>query len=382
MKKICYVTTIHTTMQDFVIPLTGYIHQKTDWEIHLICNPNVAFEETLPDYICYHPVAMKRGMNLDGIRVISQMFDIFHREKFDLVQYSTPNASFYASIASVIAKVPVRLYCQWGMAYVGFHGLKRKLFKAIEKTVCTLSTWVEPDSFGNLEFSHAEGLYPENKGSVVWNGSASGVDLDKFDISQKQIWRKAKRAEYKIPTDAVVYGFIGRITGDKGINELFTAFRAILAQNPNAYLMMVGNSEKSDSVDAELYHWARQEHQVLFCGYTDTVEQYLSAMDIYVLPSYREGFGSTVIEAEAMGLPVIVTDIPGPTNAMVRDVTGLMIPKKDAAALQQAMEKLLKDPGICQKFGEAGYRFVSEKFEQNTLFRYVLEDRKRLLGDG
>lgn len=380
-KRICFVTTVHSTLASFVVELAKYMHAHGNFDITFICAPNPTFAASLPNYIRFIPISMERGISFGGIFAMLKMFRVFHREKFDLVQYSTPNASLYASLASWLARIPVRLYCQWGMAYVGFHGLKRRVFKTIEKTVCRLSTWVEPDSHGNLEFSHAEGLYPENKGSVNWNGSASGVDLQKFDVSQKQVWRAAKRKELRIPEDAFVYGFIGRITGDKGINELFTAFQNILAQDPSTYLIMVGNPEKSDSVDTALYNWAKTEPHVIFCGYTNVAEQYLAVMDAYVLPSYREGFGSAVIEAEAMHVPVIVTDIPGPTNAMLRDETGLVVPKKDIPALQAAMERLAADPELCKQFGQAGFRFASEKFEQKTLFGYILEDRKRLLGE-
>lgn len=380
-KKICFVTTVSVTLRSFVLELAKYMHANGNYDITFICAPDPTFAASLPSYIHFIPISMERGVSFDGIFAMLKMCRVFRRGNFDLVQYSTPNASLYASLAAWLARIPVRLYCQWGMAYVGFSGMKRKLFKTIEKTVCRLSTWVEPDSHGNLEFSHTEGLYPENKGSVNWNGSASGVDLRKFDISQKQVWRTAKRSEYAIDEDAFVCGFIGRITGDKGINELFTAFRSLLERFPNARLMMVGSPEKADSVDASLYEWAKNEPRVLFCGYTNVVERYLSAMDVYILPSYREGFGSAVIEAEAMGVPVIVTDIPGPTNAMLRDETGLVVPKKDTAALQTAMETLAADPELCKRFAQAGYRFASEKFEQKTLFGYILEDRKRLLGE-
>lgn len=382
MRKICLIATVSMTVRAFLLPIAQYYRENTDWDITILCDDDEALKQELPQGVRFIPVNMKRGISLSGIGAVLEMIRIFRKEKFDLIQYSTPNASFYAAIAGWLTGVPVRLYCQWGMAYVGFAGVKRHILKAIEKTVCALSTWVEPDSNGNLKFSHAEGLYPEHKGSVVWNGSASGVNLDKFDITKKNLWRDRKRKEYGIPSDAFVFGFVGRITGDKGINELFAAFRKFLENNPGAYLMIVGNPEKADSVDPMLYAWAETEPHVVFCGYTDVVEQYLSAMDVYVLPSYREGFGSTVIEAEAMGLPVIITDIPGPTNGMEQDVTGLVVPKKDAAALQQAMETLLREPDLRQKFGEAGYHFAAEKFEQKKLFQYVLEDRKRLLGDG
>jgi glycosyltransferase involved in cell wall biosynthesis len=380
-KRICFVTTVSMTLNSFVVKLAEYLHAHSDYDITFICNPDEKFQASLPDYIHFHPIPMERGISLGGLGAMLKMRKIFRKEKFDLVQYSTPNASFYASLAGWLAGVPVRLYCQWGIAYVGFCGIKRKIFKFIEKTVCRLSTWIEPDSHGNLDFSHAEGLYPAEKGSVNWNGSASGVDLCKFDRSQKALWRQQKRRELGIPDDAFVYCFVGRITGDKGINELLTAFRTLSGHNPRVWLMMVGNPEKTDSVDPALYDWAQTHKQVLFAGYTNVVEQYLAASDVYVLPSYREGFGSAVIEAEAMALPVIITDIPGPTNAMVRDETGLVVPKKDAEALHDAMKTLAEDPALCARFSESGYRFASEKFEQNELFRRILIDRKNLLND-
>ena len=381
MKKICFVTTVSITLKSFVVEFAKYLHEHTDYEITFVCNDDPAFAESLPAYIRFVPIPMERGISLGGIGAMLKMAKFFRREKFDLVQYSTPNASLYASLASWLAGIPVRLYCQWGMAFVGFSGMKRRIFKAVEKTVCTLSTWVEPDSFGNLNFSHQQGLYPARKGSVNWKGSACGVNLQKFDISRRGDWRSDKRTEYGIPEDAFVCGFIGRINADKGINELFEAFKGILAKNPNAYLMMVGDPEYSVGVDKALYEWAEKEEHVLFCGYTNVVEQYLAAMDVYILPSYREGFGTAVIEAEAMGLPVIITDIPGPTDAMIPGETGLKVAKKDAVALEEAMGALLNDPDLCHRFGQAGYRFASGNFEQKTLFGYMLEDRKRLLGE-
>lgn len=381
MKKICYVTTVPGTLESFVLPIVKQLQQMTDWEITLICDTNEDFAGHLPEGVRYIPVPMKRGIRLSGIGAMFRLRKIFRKEKFDLVQYSTPNAALYASIAAWLARVPVRLYCQWGIAYVGFSGFKRRIFKCIEKLVCRLSTWVEPDSFGNLHFSHAEKLYPEAKGSVVWNGSASGVDLQKFDINQKAAWRKAMRAQWNIPADAVVYGFVGRITRDKGINELLAAFRNVLQRNPNTYLMLVGREEQTDSLESGLYDWAKAAPHVLFCGHTNVVEQYLSAMDVYLLPSYREGFGSGVIEAEAMGVPVIVSDIPGPTDAMARGKTGLVVPVKDVPALETAMEQLLRDSQLRQQLGAAGIGFAAGRFEQKQLAAHILADRKRLLGE-
>ena len=204
MKKICYVTTISATLSSFVVGTAKYIHENTDWDITFICDCDEEFAKSLPDYIHYIPVPMKRGISVAGIKAMFQMKKIFQKEKFDIIQYSTPNASLYASIAGKLAKVPVRLYCQWGMVFVGFQGIKRWIFKQEEKFVCKLSTWIEPDSKSNLEFAHLEGLYPENKGSVIWNGSASGVSLEKFDISKKQEYRQKIRSEYSIHEYGIV----------------------------------------------------------------------------------------------------------------------------------------------------------------------------------
>ncbi len=379
MKKICFVTTVSMTLKAFVIETAKYLHEEGGYDVSFICDNDPAFAETLPDYIHYYPVSMKRGISLGGIKACREIKKIFKQQKFDLVQYSTPNASLYAALAAKSARIPVRLYCQWGLAYVGMQGTKRKIFRQVEKTVCKLSTWVEPDSFGNLNFCHAEGLYPKSKGSVIWNGSASGVNLHKFDISQKEAWRKAIREKYQLPEDAFVYGFIGRVNRDKGINELFAAFQSIRQIHSNSYLLLVGGEEISEGVNTIMYDWAQKEEQVLFCGFTNVVEQYLSAMDVYILPSYREGFGSAVVEAEAMGVPVIVTDIPGPTDAMIKNETGLIAKKADIATLQAAMDKLYRDRELCQQFGDAGVNLASERFDQNRLKQYILEDRDRLI---
>ena len=378
-KRICYITTVCDTLDAFVMPLVQQIAQDPQWQITMICAENSAFAEKIPAGVRYIPVPMKRGISLSGIGAILKMAKIFREEKFDIVQYSTPNASLYASVAAKMAKVPVRLYCQWGMAFVGFSGIKRKLFKGIEKFVCRNSTWIEPDSFGNLKFCHAEGLYGPEKSSVVWNGSACGVDLKKFDISQKEVWRRQIREQYQIPEDAVVYGFVGRITKDKGVNELFAAYRRFCDQRKDVRLLMVGYYEHAELLDQELLQWAKEEPDVIFCGSTNVVEQYAAAMDVYILPSYREGFGSTVIETEAMGVPVIISDIPGPTDAMIRDVTGLVVKKADVDTLYDAMVRLYEDADLRDKFGKAAYTFATEKFDQEQLFAHIVEDRKRLL---
>lgn len=378
MLKICFVTTIYSTYRVFLKNLSSYLHDTGEYDISLICADEQKAHEDVPDFVHYFPIKMERGISIAGVKAMLEMKKVFKREKFDLIQYSTPNASLYASMAGRLAHVPVRLYCQWGMAFVGFQGLKRKIFQMEEKYVCHLSTHIEPDSNSNLRFAHEIGLYPKSKGSVIWNGSACGVNLTKFDISNKEEYRKDIREQLDIPEDSFVYGFVGRITRDKGVNELLEAYKTI---NDDSYLIMVGPSEVDETINQELYTWASKNEKIKFTGYTTVVEQYLSAMDCYILPSYREGFGMGVVEAEAMGVPVIVTDIPGPTDAMIDNETGIVVQKADVESLYNAMISIREDKVRYFAMAEKAHDFVVNNFEQKQLFNYILEDRKKLLGE-
>lgn len=381
MYKVCFVTTISLTLKSFVLDFAKALHDTGSFEIFFVCDNDPDFAKMLPEYISYKPIPMKRGVSLDGIRAVYELYRFFRKEKFDLVQYSTPNAACYASIAARMAGIPCRLYCQWGIAYVGFCGIKRTIFKIIERMVCWNSTRIEPDSFGNLHFSQSEGLYSAEKGQVIWNGSASGVNLNKFDISKKLIWREQLRKRYKIPDTAFVYIFVGRITKDKGVNELFEATKKLIEQQDNVFLLLVGNVECSENVDSTLYQWTQENARVIYCGYTNEVERYLSASDVYVLPSYREGFGSAVVEAEAMGVPVIVTDIPGPTDAMKNGETGIVVQKANAEELFNAMVQMYEQKERQDEFGKNGEIFARMSFEQKELFRQMILDRRRMIAE-
>ena len=376
--RICFIATIPQTLSTFVLKTAQYIHENTDWDISFLCDHDPEWAASLPEYIHYYPVRMSRGLSF-SLNTERQFYSLFKRERFDLVQFCTPNASLYSAIAASRAHVPVRLYCQWGIVYAGFSGWKRKLFKLEEKYVCSRATTIEPDSYGNLQFAISEGLYKKEKGRVIWNGSACGIDLKKFDVSKREEYRQSLRNELGIPNDAFVFGFVGRINKDKGVTELFGAFRKLEETIGDIYLVLVGLDEREDQIDNNLNQWANENQRILFTGPSRQVEKYLSAMDCFVLPSYREGFGLTVVEAEAMGLPVIVTDIPGPTDAMIEGKTGIVVPKKNTEALYQAMARLYGDVKKRTEYGNAGPQFARENFEQQELFRRILEDRKELL---
>jgi len=379
MKKICFITTVSYTLDTFILDIAKYLYKNGNYDITLICNYDKEFMDNLPEHINYIPVSMERGISIKGIHSTTELYKVFRNEKFDMVQYSTPNASLYASIAAKMSNIPIRLYGQWGIYYSGLAGIKRNIFKLIERIICFNSTYVEPDSYGNLYFSWEEKLYTKDKSGVVYNGSAKGIDLEKFDIKQKESWNNEIRKLYDIDFESKVVGFVGRITKDKGIDELLESMYRVFSKNPNVYLILIGNIEKSEYLNQKLWKWAIDNPNVIFSGSTNMTEKYYAAMDLFVLPSYREGFGMVTIEAEAMGVPVIVTDIPGPTEAMLPNETGIVVKKKNTDELTEAILNLLKNKNIRVAMGNKGYKFVENRFERNNYMESLLKKRDKML---
>ena len=376
MKKICYVVTKSITIKAFFIPQLKYLAQN-GYSVSVICSPDDELGAMLGDNIRFLPVEMPRGLSVLGsVKAISKLKKIFKKEKFDLVQYSTPNASFYASIASKKAKIKVRNYHLMGFRFLGANGLGRFILKYIEKKACKNSTSIECVSKSNLEIGVKEKLFSEKKAVVVWNGSSGGVDLNRFNAKNANEWRKYKREQLNISPEEFVYGFVGRITADKGVKELITAFNRIKMDVPSK-LVFVGSIDQDNNLSAEILKELDENPNIIKVGQTTEVEKYYPLFDVLVLPSYREGFGNVVIEAEAMGVPVIVSNIPGPIDAMINEHTGLVFESKNVEQLISAMVR-------AKTFNEAGYsknaiEYSKNHFDSNQLCKYILERKNKLL---
>lgn len=375
-KKICFVVTISMTVDQFFRwefePL-----KNQGYDISLITDMDEAYIKTLPSYVHPSPISMKRGVDPVGaLKAINQMTEIFKREKFDLVEYSTPNASFYASIAAKRAKLKNRLYGQLGLVYFSFSGLKRTIFKTIEKGVCKRSTDVQPVSKCNLEFCRENGFYDESKSRIVWNGSSNGLDLEKFDFSKRDEYRKEIRQKYNIDDNTILLGFLGRVGRDKGFNELMTSFKILNEKYPNLKLLYVGPNERPETVDKECLEFFETEKNIVYSGgWVDNTEKYYAAMDIFIFPSYREGFGNVVVEAEAMGVPVIVSDIIGPRCSVVEGETGYKVQVKSAEAIVEKASILIENKEMREKFGTAGAKFAAEHFDSKILIEKIIENK-------
>lgn len=377
--KVCYVTTLPGTLESFCLQSAIYNINQGEWDVTFISSYDADFEKRLPEIIHYIPLNMPRGMNLTAIQIIPELVRIFRKEKFDLVQYATANAGFYASIASKITGVPIRLYTLWGIGYVHMSGFRR-IYKAfLEKVICGCSTHIQPDSKENLQIALEQKLFRPEQGTVIGAGSACGIDLLRYDISRKREWRELIRRKYRISNDAWVLGYVGRLLKDKGIDELLGAAKQMSAKYDNFVLLMVGPLDTVEGIDSEKISWAMNSAQVVFTGQTNEVEKYYAAMDCFTLPSYHEGFGMVTIEAEAMGLPIIDTDIPGSREAMKRDYTGILVEPKDEKSLFYGIEKLYSDNELTKSFGINARQYVEENFEQQELCRLIYENRRQLL---
>ncbi len=377
--KLCVITTVSLTLRVFLLKQLVHLSQN-GFDVTVVCDFDPIFMRDCPPELKYVHVHMTRKIGGWSILVgWWKLYWLFKRENFRMVQYSTPKAALISSLAGFVAGIPVRLYCQWGIYYVGVNGLMQKVFKLIEKFTCFCSTDIAPDSNGNLEFAIGEGLYPRKKGSVIYNGSANGVNLNKFDVAKKIIWRNNIKVEFSLNEGSFVYGFVGRITKDKGINELINAFQRLAQNDSGIFLILIGMEEEAHELNLTVVEAIHNHPQIITLGWKANVQEYMAAMDVMVLPSYREGFGVVAIEAQAMGVPVITTDIPGPRDAIINGKTGILISTADEESLMAAMHKLKNDQDLLKAMGNKGILFVKENFEQEKFWEKVLEHRMSLL---
>lgn len=375
MKKICFITTIQLTTDTFVVPFAKVLAEN-GYEVTYICNMNEEFKEKNSDYAkCIH-LPMRRGFHFfDIFKFTSKLKKIFKQEKFDIIYYATNNAAFYSSIAGKSTKVPVRIYAQWGIHYIAASGLARKIMKYLEKTTCKNSTHIRAQSPKNMQIAIGEGLCKPEKIKVLGLGGTVGVDFAEYKFEEKQEFRKSVRAQYELLEEEFVFGFVGRITRDKGCMELLKAFKEGDFSD-NVKLMLVGMYDGCEGGLLELIEWAKASGKVIFTGYIKSNEvcRYMSAFDIMVHPTYREGFGKVLQEGLAMGVPIITTDVPGPSEVIEEDVSGMLVPSKDVKALREAMKKLMENKELMAEFSQNGRKRAEENFERAKMIGNILTD--------
>lgn len=334
----------------------------------------------MPENVKFYPIPFSRIISpLSDIRAVLKLIHIFRKERFDIVQYSTPKASLLGSIAAFLAKVPIRIYILWGLYYTGQTGLKYKLFKFFEKIICSISNNIIPISREMIEFALSEGLGQKEKYEVILNGSACGVDLQRFNPKKWPNARSEIRSKYHIPERAIVTGVIARLTGDKGINELVSAFSEIAEEINYTYLLIVGGQEEKDKLRPDIEDIIKTNPLILAVGWQENPIPYYMAMDIFCLPTYREGFGKVNLEAQAMGLPVVSTNVIGPRESVDTDKTGFLVEPRSSKALIEPLKKLILDSELRKDMGQKGRKRIEQMFDSKNVIQAVVEHRLKLL---
>lgn len=380
MKKLCAISTIEGTMSSFIIPAMEYFVDK-GYDVTLVCNMSEGFVEKYSTKFHCVSIPMKRGISFhDVFKVPFQFWKLFREQRFDYVQYATTNASFYAVLPARIARIKTRVYCQWGLLYIGYKGFKRILFKWVEKFLCHNSTHVTVASKKNLEYAVQEGLMPASKASVIGDGGTVGVDLSEFNIQNRTIWRAEVEEEHPVLKGKTVFGYVGRIETDKGVGELLEAFLSL--ESPEYALMLIGAfDELRSNIDPHLICRAKESGKVLFHGFTRDVPKYISSVDILVHPTYREGFSMVIQQAMAMGCAIITTNVPGPSEVIEEGISGLLVPDHSARDLAAAMERLGKDKDLQASFAAAGLERVTKLFNRQRMLELTYEDRLRMMNE-
>lgn len=375
-KKICIITTVEVTIDAFVIPSARYM-QEHGWEVTLVCNMNENFYDAHKEEFHCINVPMSRGSSFKDLFTKPFYFlKLFKKEQFDIVQYATPNASLYASLGAKWAGVKKRVYCQWGIRYVGFSGSQRVLFKAIEKLTCKNSTHIRPASWKNLDFAVEEGLYKREKAAAIGDGGTIGIDMKQFDVNKKPLNKQMVLDQYPQLKDKLVYSFVGRLNRDKGVFELLEAFQKLSSERQDVALLQIGDMEGELPPHLEN---VRKNPNVILTGWTNEVPKYISASDVLVHPSYREGFSMVIQQAMAMEIPVVTTDIPGPSEVIEPNVSGILAKPRDVETLYDCMKWMADHPAERTVMGKAGRKRCEEKFNRERMLRLTLEDREQIL---
>ena len=339
--------------------------------------PEAEWLKAIPG-VKFHEIDIPRRISpLRDIRALWQLYVFFRSERFDIVHSTTPKAGMLCAIAGFFARIPIRLHTFTGQAWAKLGGAMRWIAKAGDRVTVRLDTLCYADSPSQVEFMVAEGIAKVDKVRVLGSGSLAGVDLSRFDPER---WAKSGKAPLKelgIPKSHRIIAFIGRVTRDKGVNELVEAFGMLRRDGLKCTLLLIGPGEAddgslsnsaADTTDPDIRH----------VGYSPEPERYLAVTDIFCLPSYREGFGNVAIEAAAMGIPTVGTGIVGLKDAVVDGKTGILVPPKDSEALARALKTLLADDALRQNMGEAAKLRTEREFSSEKVNAAVIAEYEKL----
>ena len=360
--KIIRACTVSLSL-GFIKGMLPYLSSK--YEVELLSSPGPEMDDILKKEEKVRGIAIPMERHISLIRDIVSLFQIikaFRKERPIMVHSMTPKAGLLCMIAGWFTRVPVRVHTFTGLVFPTSTGLKRKILMLTDALTCACATHVIPEGEGVKNDLLNNGITKKPL-RVLGYGNVMGIDMKRFSLRPEVI----KIAELIRKKDVFTFVFVGRIVRDKGINELTNAFEQLSKEFSNIRLLLVGSFEDSlDPISDKAKTIINNNSLIESVGPKggDELVAYYAASDCFVFPSYREGFPNTVIEAGAMGLPSIVTDINGSREIIVNGKNGIIIPSKDSDALYHAMKKMIEDYELCQQMASNASQMIADRFEQ------------------
>ena len=311
---------------------------------------------------------------------VFKMYKFFKKEKPFIIHSHTPKAGLVAMLAGLFAGVPNRLHTVAGLPLMETKGLKRMVLIFVERLTYICSTKIYPNSFGLEKFILENHLAYQEKVKVLGNGSSNGIDTEYFK-NNDDIEAEAKHfsIENKLTGEEFIYCFIGRVVKDKGVEELILVFDELSKSDNNIRLIIVGPFEKElDHLSPEVELILEENKSIIHTGYQNDVRPYLSMSDVFVFPSYREGFPNVVMQAGCFEIPCIVSDINGCNEIIQNGVNGLIIKPKSQTELREAMLKLHENDELRNEMSKRSRPIIEKKYKQEYVWDCILKEYKSM----
>jgi glycosyltransferase involved in cell wall biosynthesis len=379
--KLLHITTVPDSLY-FFTGQVGYMKAQ-GFEVEALSSPGELLTKfAQEEQVTVHAVDMPRRITpLQDLRALFHLWRTLRQIHPQIVDAHTPKGGLLGMVGAWLARVPVRIYHIHGLPLMTAQGYKRQFLWWSEKVACLLAHQVLCVSNSVREVVVSESLCPAKKVKVLLKGSINGVDAsDRFNpdrISEAE--RQEIRRQYGIPSEATVIGFVGRIVRDKGIAELVAAWKSLSEEFPELHLLVVGEFEPQDPVSAAVEYSLKNDSRIHLTGLAWNMPQLYAAMNVLVLPTYREGFPVVPLEAAAMQLPIVATHIPGCIDAVQEGVTGTLVPPRDAETLAAVIRTYLKNSELRNQHGQAARDLVLQDFFPEAIWEAIYQEYVRLL---
>jgi glycosyltransferase involved in cell wall biosynthesis len=356
--------------------------QRGGFDVTLVSSPGKELDRArMLEGVQTVSVPMSREISLwEDVLSLWKLWRVMRRLRPAITNVGTPKAALLGGIVARACRIPCRYYTLRGLRCETTTGLKRLLLLLTERIACLSAHRVICVSESLRQKAIDLGIVDAHRTLVLGSGSFNGVDGGRFAPTAETLRRAVElRGRLRIPAEAPVVGFVGRLTRDKGIAELAEAYSQLRKRFPELRLLLVGDPEEGDPLHPETHRYIESEPQIIHTGFVQDPALYYHVMDVLAFPTHREGFPNAVIEAHAAGKPVVAARSTGVVDAVIDGVTGILVPIGDAGALTDALERLLEDTNLAATLGSAGRERVRREFKQERMWEALVQEYLRLL---